>query len=78
MKSVPRWLSWVLLSVLALGLAALPSGAQQNSLGVVLEGEPTIKGRSSVPPPALVAGGPAPDLEILYSSEVRGFYQPCG
>ena len=26
----------------------------------------------------LVRAGPEPDLEILFTSEVRGFYQPCG
>ena len=26
----------------------------------------------------LVAAGPEPDLEILFTCEVMGFYQPCG
>ena len=26
----------------------------------------------------LVKGGPEPDVEVLFTSEVRGFYQPCG
>ena len=44
----------------------------------LIEAKPTIKSRFAPPPPPLVAGGPAPDIELLHSSEVRGFYQPCG
>ena len=30
------------------------------------------------PPEPLVNPGPEPDVEILFTSEVRGYYQPCG
>ncbi len=29
-------------------------------------------------PEPLVRRGPAPDVEILFASEVKGYYQPCG
>ena len=34
-----------------------------------------VPGGREVP---LVAPGPAPDVEILFSSEVLGYYEPCG
>jgi hypothetical protein len=29
-------------------------------------------------PVALVAGGPAPDLDLLFTAQVAGWIEPCG
>jgi len=78
MKNLRSVIFWTLFGAAVLWVAALPSGAQQNPAELTIDAEPTLLSRPSVPPPALVAGGPAPDLELLYSSEVHGYYQPCG
>jgi hypothetical protein len=78
MKRTRFVLWWTLFGAAVLWATALPGGAQQEPAELILEAEPTIRNRPNVPPPALVAGGPAPDIELLYSSEVGGFYQPCG
>ena len=69
-------LAWAALPA-ALGLVA--------ALGLAEAQQPTGKRRlpsieivPSQPPPPLVMPGPEPDLEILFSSNVQGFYQPCG
>jgi hypothetical protein len=39
---------------------------------------PAVEIHPARPPEPLVAPGPAPDVEILLTSAVQGFYQPCG
>jgi len=39
---------------------------------------PAIEILPAQPPEPVVPPGPEPDVEILFSSEVKGFYQPCG
>jgi len=39
---------------------------------------PAVEIHAAAPPEPLVAPGPAPDLEILLTSVVQGYYQPCG
>ena len=78
MKRTRFFLSWSLLGAAVLWATTLPGGAQQEPAELVFEAKATIQNRPTVPPPPLVAGGPAPDIELLYSSEVRGYYQPCG
>jgi hypothetical protein len=78
MKPLRFVLSWILFGAALLWATALPGGAQQESPQLTFEDKPTLQSRSNIPPPPLVTGGPAPDLELLYSSEVRGYYQPCG
>ncbi len=78
MKHLRFVLSWTLFGAAVLWATALPGGAQQEPAELIFEAKPTIQNRPTVPPPPLVAGGPAPDIELLYSSEVRGYYQPCG
>ena len=70
-------LLWLLCGM-ALLWAAVPGNAQEEQEDVTFDAKPTLKNPLSAAPPPLIAGGPAPDLEIVYSSEVRGFYQPCG
>jgi hypothetical protein len=69
-------LIWMLCGIALLWAAAVPGSAQEGD--VTFEATPTLRNSLNAPPPPLIAGGPAPDLELLYSSEVRGFYQPCG
>ena len=39
----------------------------------------TVGAQGRTPPPGpLLEPGPVPDLEILFSSDVQGYYQPCG
>ncbi len=78
MKRTRFVLSWTLFGAAVLWATALPGGAQQEPAELIIEAEPTVRNLLSVPPPPLVAGGPPPDIELLYSSEVRGYYQPCG
>ncbi len=78
MKRTRFVLSWTLFGAAVLWATALPGGTQQEPAELTFEAEPTIQNRPTVPPPPLVAGGPAPDIDLLYSSEVRGYYQPCG
>lgn len=63
----------------AIALLILPLG------GGGVDGAQQGRGQSSPirilppqPPEPLVRGGPEPDLEMLFTSEVHGFYQPCG
>jgi hypothetical protein len=39
---------------------------------------PSVEIIPAVPPEPLLPPGPPPDLEILFTSQVQGFYQPCG
>lgn len=69
---VPRLLLHALMAV-GLLLTSLPLAAQSR------QAKPNpIRILPPQPPEPLIKGGPEPDLEILFTSDVRGFYQPCG
>jgi hypothetical protein len=63
----------IAIGLVACGLAAV--GGADTPRG---EEAPAIQLRGQGPPVPLVAPGPAPDVEILFSSEVLGYYEPCG
>ena len=58
--------------------ASFLAGAQEGEQQPRVRGIPSVRILPAQPPEPLVTLGPVPDLEILFSSEVRGFYQPCG
>lgn len=64
----------VLLAFVALWAFTAPVAQQTQGSG----DKPVIQLLTPVRQDPLVRLGPAPDLEILFSSEVRGYYQPCG
>ena len=68
-------LSAVALMAMAVGIhAAQQSNTEKRSRSQV----PSVRIIPATPPLPLVRPGPVPDLEILFSCDVRGFYQPCG
>lgn len=58
---------------------AKPKGASLDEVIKVRPGTvPAVEILPAGPPEPLVAPGPPPDLEILLTSAVQGYYQPCG
>jgi hypothetical protein len=56
--------------------SSVPAGDEQLK---VRPGQvPAVELLPALPPEPLVPPGPSPDLEILFSSQVQGYYQPCG
>jgi hypothetical protein len=54
-------------------------GTKQDEVIKVRPGSvPAVEILPARPPEPLVAPGPTPDLEILLTSAVQGYYQPCG
>ena len=63
--SVPLLVLWTLIQ------GPVPRAQDAAAAGAYAKSEPLTAAE-------LVRGGPAPDLEILFTAEARGFYQPCG
>jgi hypothetical protein len=61
----------------ALGLVALPANlkARDGQAGAP-EGAPVSVAMPATPPP--LASGPTPDLDLLFTSQVAGWIEPCG
>ena len=69
MRDIRRFSAGLLLSILCFAPALV--GQENRNLHPIRILPPQ-------PPEPLVRAGPEPDLEVLFTSEVRGFYQPCG
>jgi hypothetical protein len=64
----------LLTSVLLQAQAPPPPGVPPRP-GVI----PNLPPQPAPPEPvALVAGGPAPDLDLLFTAQVAGWIEPCG
>ncbi len=61
-----RWMLPVALLIAGIATAQAPPGA------------PKVPRTLDVPAGALVAPGPAPELELLYTGDAIGFIEPCG
>ena len=73
MTRIPDRLPRLLVVGGLLAMVAVLALAQQG-----LKDQPAVRILPPQPVQPLVAAGPEPDLEILFTSEVMGFYQPCG
>lgn len=61
--------------LLVLQAQAPPSPGVPPRPGVI----PNLPPHAAPPEPvALVAGGPAPDLDLLFTAQVAGWIEPCG
>lgn len=61
----------------ALALVTLPASlAARDGQAGAPEGAPLSVAMPTLPPP--LASGPAPDLELLFTSQVAGWIEPCG
>lgn len=58
--------------------AAFPQAGPEGQLKIRPGQVPAVEILPATPPEPLIPPGPAPDLEILFTSQVQGYYQPCG
>ena len=65
-----RWMLPVALLIAGIATAQAPP--------VAPPGAPKVPRTLDVPAGALVAPGPAPELELLYTGDAIGFIEPCG
>jgi len=73
MKRFAR-LPWALAAAAILALPTPQSTAQQPRPKDLVP----VRILPPQPEQPLVMAGPEPDLEVLFTSEVLGYYQPCG
>ena len=60
------------------GTTQQPPASPDEVLKVRPGSLPAVEIHPARPPEPLVAPGPAPDVEVLLTSAVQGYYQPCG
>jgi hypothetical protein len=83
-RSLLRWMLPAVL--LAAGVAtaqapapAAPAAAPAAAAPAPVPADaPRVPRTLDIPDNALVAAGPAPQLDILYTGDVIGFIEPCG
>jgi len=72
------WISGVNPTPGGTGGSTAPRPANDEVIKVRPGTVPAVEIHPAGPPEPLVAPGPAPDLEVLLTSAVQGYYQPCG
>jgi len=72
------WVSWGSSTPAGTTGSATQRAANDEVIKVRPGTVPAVEIHPATPPEPLVAPGPAPDLEILLTSVVQGYYQPCG
>ena len=70
LRSYPRWVLPMALLLASLAAAAETSPAPAPALA--------IPRTLDIPNGALVAPGPAPEVDLLYTGDVIGYVEPCG
>ena len=76
-----RWMLPVALLIAGIATAHAPPAAAPAAPPappVAPPGAPKVPRTLDVPAGALVAPGPAPELELLYTGDAIGFIEPCG
>ena len=72
-------LSWLLAAAaLATGLVVAAPASAPAPAAAAAPAAPVVPRSLDVPDGALVAGGAAPELDLLYTGDVIGFIEPCG
>lgn len=72
-----RWMLPVALLIAGIATAQAPPAAAPAAPPAP-PGAPKVPRTLDVPAGALVAPGPAPELELLYTGDAIGFIEPCG
>jgi len=72
-------LAWMLSLALPIGgIASAQAPPAAAAAPAAPPAAPQVPRTLDVPDGALVAGGKAPELDLLYTGDVIGFIEPCG